>query len=137
MLSTCKYTVNGVQRVGGNVLRIGTPKGYNHCYDTWMDGQNGREPDHKSWIYTSLQGGNIPESEIDVARRKMDPKTFRQEYEASFETYQGVIYYCFERTFNCTEKVVKKVTYFISAWTLTCRKWRQLSTFEMVKSFMQ
>lgn len=108
MLSTCKYIVNGVQRVGGNVLRIGTPKGYNHCYDTWMDGQDGREPDHKSWIYTSLQGGNIPESEIDVARRKMDPKTFRQEYEASFETYQGVIYYCFERTLNPTERVVKE-----------------------------
>ncbi|HAV5485946.1 TPA: terminase [Acinetobacter baumannii] len=108
MLSTCKYIVNGVQRVGGNVLRIGTPKGYNHCYDTWMDGQDGREPDHKSWIYTSLQGGNIPASEIDVARRKMDPKTFRQEYEASFETYQGVIYYCFERAFNCTERVIKE-----------------------------
>lgn len=107
MLSTCKYIVNGVKRVGGNVLRIGTPKGYNHCYDTWMDGQNGREPDHKSWIYTSLQGGNIPESEIDVARRKMDPKTFRQEYEASFESYQGVIYYCFNRVLNSSSETVQ------------------------------
>ena len=48
--------LNGVCRhERGHVLRIGTPKGYNHCYDTWMDGQQGREPDHKSWIYTSLQ----------------------------------------------------------------------------------
>lgn len=107
MLSTCKYIVNGIQRVGGHVLRIGTPKGYNHCYDTWMDGQDGREPDHKSWIYTSLQGGNIPASEIDVARRKMDMKTFRQEYEASFETYQGVIYYCFERSWNKSNRTIQ------------------------------
>lgn len=100
MLSTCKYIVNGEHRVGGHVLRIGTPKGFNHCYDTWSDGQGGGEPDHKSWSYTSLQGGNIPESEIIVAKRKMDPKTFNQEYNASFESYQGVVYYCFNRKEN-------------------------------------
>ena len=43
MLSTCKYMVNGEQRVGGHVLRIGTPKGFNHCYDTFMDGQPGHQ----------------------------------------------------------------------------------------------
>ena len=107
MLSTCKYVVNGVQRVGGHVLRIGTPKGYNHCYETWMDGQEGREPDCKSWSYTSLQGGNIPESEIIVAKRKMDLKTFQQEYEASFESYQGVIYYCFNRQSNASTETAK------------------------------
>lgn len=47
MLSTCKYVVNGEQRHGGNVLRIGTPKGFNHCYDTFQDGQGG-EPDQKA-----------------------------------------------------------------------------------------
>jgi len=48
MLSTCRYTVNGEQRIGGHALRIGTPKGFNHCYDSYLDGQ-GKEPDHKSW----------------------------------------------------------------------------------------
>lgn len=107
MLSTCKYTVNGEQRVGGHVLRIGTPKGYNHCYETWMDGQNGRQPDCKSFSYTSLQGGNIPESEIITAKRTMDLKTFQQEYEASFESYQGVIYYCFDRLLNASTETVR------------------------------
>lgn len=105
MLSTCKYTVNGVQRVGGHALRIGTPKGFNHCYDTYLDGQ-GKEPDHKSWLYTSLDGGNVPVEELDAARRKMDPRTFRQEYEASFENYQGVIYYCFDRRLNHSDEMV-------------------------------
>lgn len=107
MLSTCKYIVNGEQRVGGHVLRIGTPKGFNHCYDTFMDGQPGHEPDCRSFSYTSLQGGNIPESEIIVAKRKMDPKTFSQEYEASFESYQGVIYYCFNRVLNSSSETVQ------------------------------
>lgn len=108
MLSTCKYILNGEQRIGGHVLRIGTPKGYNHCYETWMDGQKGREPDCKSFSYTSLQGGNIPKEEIEVAKRKMDLKTFQQEYEASFESYQGVIYYCFDRELNSSDEVVKQ-----------------------------
>ena len=107
MLSTCKYVLNGETRVGGHVLRIGTPKGFNHCYETWMDGQKGREPDCKSFSYTSLQGGNIPESEIIVAKKKMDLKTFQQEYEASFESYQGVIYYCFDRNQNHSNETVR------------------------------
>lgn len=108
MLSTCKYIVNGEQRVGGHILRIGTPKGFNHCYETFMDGQSGREPDCKSFSYTSLQGGNIPESEIITAKRTMDIKTFQQEYEASFESYQGVIYYCFNRQLSASNEVVQE-----------------------------
>lgn len=107
MLSTCKFVINGEQRVGGHALRIGTPKGFNHCYDSYLDGQNGREPDHKSWLYTSLDGGNVPAEEIEAAQRKMDPRTFRQEYLASFENYQGVIYYCFDRRQNHTDDTVK------------------------------
>lgn len=106
MLSTCRYYVDGVERRGGHALRIGTPKGFNHCYDTYLAGQGG-EPDHKSWMYTSVQGGNVPEEEIDAARRSMDPRTFRQEYEASFENYQGVVYYCFDRRKNHTDETIK------------------------------
>lgn len=108
MLSTCVYHVNGERRVGGHALRIGTPKGFDHCYDSYLDGQDGREPDHKSWLYTSVDGGNVPAEEIEAARRKMDPRTFRQEYLASFENYQGVVYYCFDRRKNHTDDAVKK-----------------------------
>jgi len=44
MLSTCRYSVNGAEFVGGHALRIGTPMGFNHCYDTYLDGQ-GKEPE--------------------------------------------------------------------------------------------
>jgi hypothetical protein len=97
MLSTCKYTVDGVERRGGHALRIGTPKGFNHCYDTYVRGQPGGEPDHRSWIYTTIDGGNVPPEEVESARRTLDPRTFRQEYEASFENYSGRVYYGFDR----------------------------------------
>lgn len=44
-----------------------------------------------------MDGGNVPPEELEAARRRMDPRTFRQEYEASFETIRGVVYYCFDR----------------------------------------
>lgn len=100
MLSTCRYMVNGEERRGGHALRIGTPKGFNHCHETYVMGQAGGEPDHRSWLYTSLDGGNVPSEEIDVARRTMDARTFRQEYQASFENYSGRVYYAFDRRYS-------------------------------------
>lgn len=38
----------------------------------------------------------------------MDPRTFRQEYLASFENYQGVIYYCFDRRENHTDETAQR-----------------------------
>ncbi len=103
MLSTCRYYVNGELRRGGHMLRIGTPKGFNHCYETYMMGQPGGEGDHKSWLYTSQDGGNVPPEEIEIARKTMDPRTFRQEYMGSFENYTGRVYYDFDRRLNVKE----------------------------------
>lgn len=103
MLSTCKwFDENGVLQEGGHALRIGTPKGFNHCYDTYQMGQPGpsKDPEHMSWLYTTLQGGNVPQKEIDAAMRTMDVRSFRQEYDASFENYTGRVYYAFHRQEN-------------------------------------
>lgn len=101
MLSTCRYVLNGVQHIGGHALRIGTPKGFNHCHKTYIKGQAGGEQDHKSWLYTSLQGGNVPAAEVENARRTMDKLSFEQEYEASFVNFSGRAYYPFLRTTHC------------------------------------
>ena len=55
----------------------------------------GRLPDHKSWKYNTLEGGNVPQEEIDNALRSFDARTFRQEYLASFETLRAA--YDFDR----------------------------------------
>ena len=80
----------------GSALFIGTPQGRNHFYDLWAKGLSGTD-NWQSFQYTTIQGGNVSESEIEQARSDLDERTFKQEYEAEFVTYAGLIYYNFER----------------------------------------
>ena len=80
----------------GSALFIGTPKGRNHFYDLWASGLN-KENDWQSFQYTTLEGGNVPESEVEAARIDLDERTFHQEYCAEFVSYSGIIYYSFSR----------------------------------------
>lgn len=89
----------------GRALFIGTPRGYNHAYDLYMRGQ-GEDPEWQSWQYTTLEGGNVPASEVEAAQRSMDARIFRQEFEASFETLQGRVYDNFSRDETVDESVV-------------------------------
>ena len=77
----------------GRALFIGTPKGRNHFYDLWTQDLD----DWASFQYTTLQGGNVPDFEIEAAKRDLDERTFKQEYEAAFVNYSGIIYYNFDR----------------------------------------
>ena len=88
----------------GSALFIGTPKGRNHFYDLWTKGVDG-ELEWNSFQYTTVQGGNVPPSEIEQARKDLDERTYLQEYEARFVNYSGIIYYSFSR-----EQSVKKYT---------------------------
>jgi PBSX family phage terminase large subunit len=81
----------------GKALFIGTPKGTsNWSYDVYLNS----DEDPATWSshqYTTIEGGNVPESEIEQARKDLDERTFRQEYMATFETFTGRIYYAFDR----------------------------------------
>jgi hypothetical protein len=78
---------------GGSALFCGTPRGLgNWAYDIFQQSK----VDDTNWAsfqYTTIQGGQVPQEEIEQARNDLDERTFRQEYEASFETYSGTIYY--------------------------------------------
>ena len=81
----------------GHAMFIGTPKGTGNwskdIYDMALE-----HPDSwRSWQYTTLAGGRVSESEVESARAELDERTFRQEYEATFETFAGRIFYAFER----------------------------------------
>jgi hypothetical protein len=83
----------------GHALFIGTPKGFgNWAKDLWDQGQDPKFEDWNSFQYTTLDGGNVSELEIEAAKQDLDERTFRQEYMATFETYAGVVYYSFDRT---------------------------------------
>ena len=77
-------------------LFIGTPKGRNHFYDLWAKGID-KQDEWASFQYTTIEGENVLPDEIDQAKSDLDERTFKQEYEAAFVTYSGLIYYNFSR----------------------------------------
>ena len=83
----------------GWALFISTPAGMNWLKDLFDLAEEFPE-EWASFQYTSLEGGNIPEAEIEAARRTLDTKTFKQEFEASFQTFTGRVFYAFEREHN-------------------------------------
>ena len=89
-----RATVSNTQ---GHCLFISTPTGKsNWFYDLYM--RHHEDPNNwASFQYTSIEGGNIPIEEIEQARRDLAEKTFRQEFEASFEQFVGRIAYNFDR----------------------------------------
>ena len=87
----------------GGALFIGTPKSYNHLYDHYKRGQNPllrARREWASWQFKTADSPFVPLDEIEHARRDLDPKTFRQEFEASFETMSGQVYYAYSRKEN-------------------------------------
>ena len=81
----------------GSAMFISTPMGRNWAFDLYNRGVDKTEHSWESFTYTTLEGGNVTEAEIESARTDMDERQFKQEYLASFETYEGVIYYNFSR----------------------------------------
>jgi hypothetical protein len=73
----------------GKALFIGTPQGKsNWSYDLWQLGQDGVDQ-WSSWQYTTKQGGWVTDAELEAARRDMTEKQYRQEFEATFESFEG------------------------------------------------
>jgi len=78
---------------GGHAMFIGTPYGRNHFWELY---NNARVlDDWSSHQYTTIQGGNVPQEEIEAAQRDLPERTFNQEFNATFEDAAGVIAYAF------------------------------------------
>ena len=94
-------------RMGAAIFAF-TPKGYNHAHEYF---QRGKVKDEESWESFEFKTIDSPffqtpegRAEIDEARKNLNEKDFRQEYEASFETHTGRIYYAFDRGGNHTDQ---------------------------------
>lgn len=57
--------------------------------------REGKSQDWGAFKFRSSDGGYIPKEEIEKAKRELDERTFREEYEASFEDINGRVYYGF------------------------------------------
>ena len=86
---------------------LGTPKGkLNHFYEMFVKDESRKDEnyrdiygnrietdkDFKSFQFKTSDNPYIDRQEIEDARRLLSPAYFRQEWEASFENYTGIIY---------------------------------------------
>jgi len=77
----------------GSAMIISTPKGRGWLYDVYNDAKHLN--DWASWQFTTAEGGIVSEQELAQARIDLDERTYKQEYEAEFVDYSGLIYYAF------------------------------------------
>ena len=76
----------------GWTLFISTPDGTaSWFYDLWCYVPEDATGDWKRWSFTTIEGGNVPADEVQAARAQLDERTFRQEFEASFENLTGLV----------------------------------------------
>jgi hypothetical protein len=81
----------------GTLAQLGSPKGRGRLCREWRKGQESspdeeRDATYESIQVTAAQAGIIAPSEIARAKRIRPPRSYRQEYEASFEAPVGIIY---------------------------------------------
>lgn len=89
----------GVSDTMGSVWFLGTPKGMNSWfYDMTFD------DNVTTYKYTTQEGRWVSGSEIELAKRQLDERTFKQEFMASFENYSGLVYYAFDGTQSTDKK---------------------------------
>ena len=80
----------------GDAMFIGTPKGKgNTFYDMYVQAKT--TPGWESWQYTTLEGGFVKPEEVEAAKSDMNERQFRQEFLATFETYENRVAWAFDR----------------------------------------
>lgn len=105
----------------GWAVFIGTPKGHNSFYDTFVEAK-----DSSDWfcaIHKASETGIIEQEELDAALRIMGTDRFEQEFECSFEAAIQGAYYATEMRAVMDEGRITRVPYepskpVITAWDL-------------------
>jgi len=79
--------------VKGGALFIGTPSGKNHFHKLWIEAQlPENEKDWESFQFVSTDNPFLDPDEIEAAKKSMSTQAFRQEFEATFESFSGGVF---------------------------------------------
>ena len=79
--------------VKGGALFIGTPAGKNHFHKLWLEAQlPENEEDWESYQFVSTDNPFLDPAEIATAQKSMSTQAFRQEFEATFESFSGGVF---------------------------------------------
>lgn len=82
---------------------IGVPEGRNHYYELDKKAKSDATGEWASYHWVSAD--ILDPEEIAAAKRDLDELTFKQEYEASFITFEGRAYYPFDEAVHCSNKL--------------------------------
>jgi len=96
----------------GSAMFISTPKGFNHFYDLY--GMEAKDPDYKSFHFTSYDNPFIPPEEIEREKLSKPEDTFAQEYLADFRKQQGLVYKEFNRDRHVIDEIPDKCDEYIA-----------------------
>jgi phage terminase large subunit-like protein len=77
--------------VKGGALFIGTPAGKNHFYKLFVEATE-TGGDWEAFQYQSIDNPLLDPTEIGAAKSTMSTQAFRQEFEATFESFSGGIF---------------------------------------------
>lgn len=61
------------------------------------------KPDWKYFYWRTLDNPYILKDEVEAAKAEMDERSFRQEYEAAWESFEGLAYYNFDENVHLKE----------------------------------
>lgn len=86
----------------GRALFIGTPSGKNHFYQLWREGQK-EESTYTSFRFKSSDSEYVDKDFVEEERKRLPSNVFRQEYEASFEDFTGLVYTDFNPAYHIIE----------------------------------
>lgn len=75
----------------GKALFIGTPAGKNSLFELYLKGQR-KEDGFASYCFKTVDNPFIDPDEVEQARKQLNSTYFKQEYEASFEDYTGLVW---------------------------------------------
>jgi|TARA_R110002033_G_scaffold6631_4_gene25588 phage terminase large subunit-like protein len=76
--------------VKGGAMFIGTPAGKNHFYKLFLEAQENE--DWEAFQFNSTDNPLLDPKEIQAAKSSMSTQAFRQEFEATFESFSGGIF---------------------------------------------
>lgn len=87
----------------GGAMFVSTPKGFNHFYDLFNTEL--KDKDFKSFHFTSYDNPFLNKEEIENAKATIPIERFEQEYMASFQKTQGLVYKEFNREKHLYEEL--------------------------------
>lgn len=88
----------------GEALFASTPKGFNHFYD--LCNLELKDAEYKSFHFSSWDNPHLPKDELEKAKQSLPADRFAQEYEASFQKTQGLVYKEFDREKHLYDEVI-------------------------------